>query len=198
MKTHSFLLRATVATTLAAVLAGCAVGPSYERPDAPSTAAWKEAPAAEGWTPAAPAEALERGPWWKLFADPTLDALAEQVQVSNQNIALAVASYTQAQAAVREQRSALFPSVGLTGGVRRSGNRSTNSSTGSGNIELGAAWEVDLWGRLRQSVSSAQALAQASEADLAAARLSMLGELAINYFSLREADAELAVLDTTI
>lgn len=195
---HPSFLRATVAAAALAVLAGCAVGPAYERPDAPTPAAWKEAPVAEGWSPAVPADALARGEWWKLFNDPELDALAGKVQVSNQNIAAAVASYTQAQAAVREQRAALFPIVSLSGGARRSGERSPGTTSGSANVSLGASWEPDLWGRLRESVSSTQAAAQASEADLASARLSMLGELAINYFSLRESDAELAVLATTI
>jgi len=187
---------------LAAALSGCAVGPTYQRPDAPTPAAWKELPAATGWVPATPADAMARGEWWKLFGDPVLDGLAAQVQVNNQNIAAAVAAYTQAQAAVREQRAALFPTVGLSAGASRSGDRARNGGVstagGSNSVSLGATWEPDLWGRLRESVGSAQAQAQASEADLAAARLSMLGELAINYFSLREADAELAALSSTI
>ena len=195
---HSSLVRSTVAVAALALLAGCAVGPAYERPETPAPATWKEAPVAEGWSPAVPADALERGEWWKLFNDPGLNELAARVQLSNQNIAAAVANYAQAQAAVREQRAALFPTVALTGSARRSGERTPGSTSGSANVALGASWEPDLWGRLRESVSSAQATAQASEADLASARLSMLGELAINYFSLREADAELGVLASTI
>lgn len=195
---HSSLVRSTVAVAALALLAGCAVGPAYERPETPAPATWKEAPVAEGWSPAVPADALERGEWWKLFNDQGLNELAARVQLSNQNIAAAVANYAQAQAAVREQRAALFPTVALTGSARRSGERTPGSTSGSANVALGASWEPDLWGRLRESVSSAQATAQASEADLASARLSMLGELAINYFSLREADAELGVLASTI
>ncbi|RYF32847.1 MAG: RND transporter, partial [Comamonadaceae bacterium] len=72
---------------LAAALAGCAVGPSYERATVTTASAnWKEAPAANGWLPAAPADALDRGEWWKLFNDATLDELAGRVEVSNQNI----------------------------------------------------------------------------------------------------------------
>lgn len=195
---HSSLVRSTVAVAALALLAGCAVGPAYERPETPAPATWKEAPVAEGWSPAVPADALERGEWWKLFNDQGLNELAARVQLSNQNIAAAVANYAQAQAAVREQRAALFPTVALTGSARRSGERTPGSTSGTANVALGASWEPDLWGRLRESVSSAQATAQASEADLASARLSMLGELAINYFSLREADAELGVLASTI
>ena len=191
-------LPSLLALAAAASLTACAVGPTYERPAIASPAAWKEAPAAEGWLPAAPADALERGDWWRLFGDAGLDALAARVQVSNQNIALAVANYAQARALVRENQASLFPTVSLSGSASRSGNRSAGTASGGADIGVDADWAPDLWGRLRLSVGSAQAQAQASEADLAAARLSAVGEMAINYFSLREADAELAILDTTI
>ncbi|RZL94408.1 MAG: efflux transporter outer membrane subunit [Variovorax sp.] len=196
-----FFHRSTAALALAALLAGCAVGPRYERPAIASPSAWKEAPAAEGWLPAAPADALDRGEWWRLFGDAGLNELAARVQVSNQNIAAAVANYAQATALVREQRASLFPTVGLSGSSRRSGQTGSNSSgtaTGASSLSLDVDWAPDVWGRLRTAVGSAQASAQASEADLAAARLSALGELATNYFALREADAELALLADTI
>ena len=187
------------AFALAALLAGCAVGPAYEVPGAPLPAGWKEQKAAEGWLPAAPADALDRGEWWKLFGDATLDELAARVQVSNQNIAAAVANYAQAQALVRGERAALFPSVSLDGSGRRSGNiGGTSNASNAFSATLGVDWAPDVWGRLRQAVSSAQANAQASEADLASARLSAVGDLATNYFSLREADAEIVLLDQTI
>lgn len=189
--------RTHLALAFAALLAGCAVGPRYEQPTTSLPATWKEAAAAEGWLPAAPADALDRGEWWKLFGDPALDELAARVQVSNQNIAAAVANYAQAQALVREQRAALFPAVTADGSARRSGARNTApSSTASASLQ--ADWAPDVWGRLRQAVSGAQASAQASEADLASARLSAVGELATNYFSLREADAELQLLAVTL
>ena len=186
---------------LAAVLAGCAVGPAYKVPESAASAGWKEQPAADGWLPAAPADALDRGEWWKLFGDATLDELAGRVQVSNQNIVAAVASYTQAQALVREQRAGLFPSVSFDGSGKRSGTVGGNASASPSNTfgaTLGASWTPDVWGRLREAVNSAQANAQASEADLASARLSAVGDLATNYFSLREADAEIVLLDETI
>lgn len=183
-------------------LTGCAIGPRYETPTAANPAAFKEAPAAAGWLPAAPADALDRGEWWKLFGDATLDELAARVQVSNQNIAAAVGNYAQAQALVREQRAALFPQVSVDGSGRRSGAlRSSSSGTTPSNAfsaTLGVDWAPDVWGRLRQAVTSAQAGAQASEADLASARLSAIGDLATNYFSLRETDAEIVLLDETI
>ena len=190
----------TLALALAALLSGCAVGPVYERPVAAAPATWKEAPADAGWLPAAPADLLDRGPWWQLFGDTTLDALAERVQVSNQNIAVAVANYAQAQALVRAQRAALFPSLGLSGSASRSGNRDGDRSSagGSADVSLGASWTPDVWGRLRTAVDSTEAQAQASAADLAAARLSAQGLLASNYFSLRETDAELALVAETL
>ncbi len=184
---------------LAAALAGCAVGPRYETPASAAPAAWKEQPAAAGWLPAAPADALDRGDWWKRFGDATLDALAARVQVSNQNIAAAVSSYAQAQALVREQRAALWPQVSIKGSGARNGSRQSGSvPANSFAADLGVDWAPDVWGRLRQAVTGAQANAQASEADLASARLSAIGTLAIDYFSLREADAEIGLLDQTI
>ena len=200
MPSFSFSLSAVCVLVLS--LTGCAIGPRYETPTAANPATFKEAPAAAGWLPAAPADALDRGEWWKLFGDVTLDELAVRVQVSNQNIAAAVGNYAQAQALVREQRAALFPQVSVDGSGRRSGALRSGSSgatpTNAFSASLGVDWAPDVWGRLRQTVSSAQAGAQASEADLASARLSAIGNLATNYFSLRETDAEIVLLDETI
>jgi NodT family efflux transporter outer membrane factor (OMF) lipoprotein len=185
---------------VAVLIAGCAAGPPYQVPSTPTPPAFKEAPAAgAAWLPAAPADALDRGDWWTLFGDPDLSGLAAQVTVSNQNVAAAVAAYAQAQALVREQRAALFPALGLDVSARRSGGRGSASSSGTAlQASLGASWEPDLWGRLRNTVDAATAGAAASEADLAAARLSAQGELAINYFSLREADAEIELLRSAV
>ena len=190
----------TSALALAAALAGCAIGPAYERPVVALPGAWKEAPAAAGWLQARPADALDRGEWWQLFGDAGLSDLAARLQVSNQNVAAAVANYAQATALVRQQRAALFPTVSLSGSAGRSGKRgpATDSAIGTADVALGVDWAPDVWGRLREAVGSAQAQAQASEADLASARLSSLGALASNYFSLREADAELALLAVTL
>ncbi|MGC3987733.1 MAG: efflux transporter outer membrane subunit [Pseudorhodoferax sp.] len=193
------LPRRSLLLALPAVLAGCAVGPRYERPDTGFAAAFKEAPAADGWVPAQPGDALDRGDWWTRFGDPQLDALAARVQVSNQNIAAAVANYAQAQALVREQQAALLPTLSLEGSARRSGPvRGGGASSRSYAASVAADWSPDLWGRLGEAVGSAQANAQASAADLASARLSSVGALAANYLALREADAETVLLDETI
>lgn len=196
-----------------ATLAGCAVGPNYSRPAAPVSATYKEA---TGWTPAAPADALDRGDWWSVFGDPVLTDLASRVKVSNQNVAAAEAAYRQARALVSEQRAALFPTVSLSGGGSRSGSGggagttvvnsdgTTTTTGGSGGARstyrasLGASWEPDVWGRIRRQVEGAQASAQASEADLANATLSAQGELVTNYLGLREADAEIALDQATV
>src|SRR5258705_9179581 len=148
-----------VAALTVLMLSACAVGPDYRRPDVNPPAAFKEAPKAEaGWFPAAPADALDRGDWWALFGDAELNALAQQVQVSNQNVAAAVASYAQARALVSQQRAALFPSLALDGSARRSGGSATSGGSTSGNsfqLGVGASWVPDLWGRLSRTVESA-------------------------------------------
>lgn len=180
---------------LAALLAGCAVGPGDPTPSAASPAAWRERPGAEGWLPAAPADALDRGPWWELFGDAELSRLVAQVEVSNQNVAAAVAAYAQARALVSQQRASLFPTLGLSGSANRADRGGASGSVGNAfQASLGASWAPDVWGQLRSGVESAQASAQASDANLAAARLSAQGTLAAQYFSLRDADTEIGLL----
>ncbi len=193
---YKFLvLLATLAIT--ALLAGCVVGPRYEEPASAVSANWKELPAAEGWRAAQPSDALDRGAWWQRFDDPVLDSLAARVQVDNQNIAAAVANYAQANALVRGQRAALWPQLSAGAGAQR-GKNAARPLSNSVSADLNASWTPDVWGRLRSAVSGAEANAQGSAADLAAARLSAIGAVASNYFSLREADAEIALLDETI
>lgn len=185
--------------TTAALLSACAVGPDYRRPDVATPGAYKEAPQADaGWLPAAPADTLDRGPWWQLFNDAELSALMEQVEVSNQNVAAAVAAYAQAQALVREDRAALFPTIAAAGSAKRSGGGASTGVANSVQAGVAASWAPDLWGSLRRSVEGAQAGAQASAADLAAARLSAQGLLASDYFGLRDADNELVLVRSTV
>jgi NodT family efflux transporter outer membrane factor (OMF) lipoprotein len=184
-------------------------------------------PPPQGWVPPIPADTLARGEWWTLFGDPVLNALAAKVTVSNQNIAAAEAAYRQARALVSEQRAALFPTVSLDAGATRSGSSGSNSSgagttvinpdgsvTDAGGVSglgassrrsattyrvsIGASWEPDVWGRIRRSLTAAKATAQASEADLANARLAAQGELAVDYFSLRETDAAADLVQATV
>lgn len=189
---------------LGSSLAACSVAPAYQRPalatSTPLPAGFK---ALEGWKPATPGDLADRGDWWTLLGDPQLDALVARVNVSNQTIAAAEANYRQARAIVREQRASLFPTIDLSGSATRTGGSGSTGSGSSGGgsryqASLGAGWEPDLWGRIRANVSGARASAQASAADLAGARLSMQGELAVNYLGLRQADAELALVARTV
>ena len=190
-----------MAMALALAVSGCALGPGHQRPPTPDVSAFKEA---EGWVSAAPADMLERGPWWLLFGDPVLTELASRVEVCNQNVAAAVAAYAQARAVVREQRASMFPVVTLNGGANRSHSGSSSASASGGrtgnsyDVSIGGSWEPDVWGRLARAVDSASASAQASEADLASARLSAQGELAVNYLTLRQLDAQKALLESTL
>ena len=197
---HSALALASLFT-----LGACTALAPSQKAEAPTSAKYLEPP--PGWMAAAPADTLTRGPWWTLFNDPVLNQLAPQVAVSNQNVAAAAAAVEESRAAVREQRAAFFPTLSLDAGVTRSGtggktsNGASTLSSGSGNrfsLGLGASWEPDLWGRIANTVSAANATAQASEADLAAALLSAQTTFVTDYLSVREADAEIVALQTTI
>jgi NodT family efflux transporter outer membrane factor (OMF) lipoprotein len=210
------LARAALPLACLAALGACgSMAPSVPL-TAPTSAQFLEVP--PGWMTAAPADTLERGPWWTLFGDPVLDQLAPQVAVSNQNVAAAEAAVEESRAAVREQRAAFFPTLTANAGVTRSGvggkggggvatttgGTSIVTSSGSSNrttrytAGVGASWEPDLWGSIASSVSAATATAQASEADLAAALLTAQTTFVTDYLSVREADAEIEILHTTI
>ena len=190
---------AFLALAASLLLAGCAapqLAPKYEVPplaDMPIT--FKEGRGA--WVNAAPADTLERGPWWELFDDPVLDDLESRVQVSNQNVAAAIAAYAQARAFTREQRASLFPQVNLDVRSNRTGGPDTPTRS-TYQWSIGATWEPDVFGRLRLGVESARAAEQVSEADLAAARLANQGELATNYFNLRQSDVAYALQAATL
>ena len=186
-------------------LSACAVGPDYQRPDVATPAQFRQV---EGWKPAAPGDALERGAWWELYGDPQLNALVAQLNVSNQNLAAAEAQYRQARALVGGSRAAFFPSLSAGAGVTRAatGSRTTQTggtpvSAGPGEVfdaNLGLNWELDLWGRLRRGLEASRASAEASQADLAAAQLSLQTELVQNYLQLRVLDEQKRLLDATV
>ncbi len=201
-----------VALALAGLLAlgACTALAPAQKPQAPAAGRYLEPP--PGWMAAAPADTLTRTPWWTLFGDPVLDQLVPQVAVSNQNVAAAAAAVESSRAAVREQRASFFPSLSLDAGATRSGTGGKHAATASTagattatpavtnhfSLGLGASWEPDLWGRIANTVSAASATAQASEADLAAALLSAQTAFVVDYLSVREADAEIVTLQTTI
>jgi NodT family efflux transporter outer membrane factor (OMF) lipoprotein len=185
-----------------ALFGGCAVGPDYERPDAGVPQAYKEAGA---WKLAEPQDEASRGKWWEIFKDPQLDALLEQVEISNQNVLAAEARFRRARALIVASRAAFFPTLDADVSVTRS--RSPSGAIGgttAGRVitnrsaSLSAGWEADLWGRLRREVESSAASAQAGAADLAAARLSAQAELTSSYFQLRVLDVQRQLLEDNV
>ena len=185
------------ALIVALALAGCAVGPRYDAAPAVDTPiAFKEGQGS--WVKAVPADMLERGPWWELFGDTGLNELAARVEIDNNKLAAALASYAQARTLTAEQRSSLLPQVGLNSGASRSGGRGGTPERNSFNLGIGASWEPDLFGRLGRGIASARAGEEASLADLQSVRLAIQGELAVNYFNLRQADAQRVILNATI
>jgi NodT family efflux transporter outer membrane factor (OMF) lipoprotein len=194
--------RASARIFALALLAGCAVGPDYERPEAPASAAYKEE---IGWKVAEPRDETSRGNWWEIFGDPQLSALMGRIGISNQNVLLAEAQLRQAQALTAQSRAALFPTLDANASITRSrsptgviGGTTAGRVINNRSVSLSSSWELDLWGRLRRQLESSEASAQASAADLAAARLSAHAELASAYFQLRVLDAQKRLLDDTV
>jgi len=179
-------------------LCSCAVGPNYHRPAAPAAAAYRED---QGWKPATPSQAASGAAWWSIYNDPTLDGLEQQVDVSNQTLKASEAAYRAARATVGIDRGSLLPTITATGAESRSGGRQTTTSSSRGttySAAVGADWQIDLWGRIRRTVEADVARAQASAADVAAARLSAQSTLAQDYFQLRAADEQKRLLDASI
>ena len=184
----------------ATLLAGCAVGPDYKRPEVQTPAAFKES---AGWKIAEPRDELARGKWWKIFGDNVLDSLLEQVNVSNQSLKVSEARYRQAQALTQSARASYLPTVSANASSTRSRAAPARSAGGNDiatnhSLNLSAGWELDVWGRIRRTVESNDANAQASAADLEAARLSLHSELATSYFQLRVNDAQKQLFADTI
>ncbi|MBC9250751.1 RND transporter [Pseudomonas alcaligenes] len=200
------------AIALALLLAGCAVGPDYQRPDSASASHYKES---AGWKAAAPADTALRSDWWQLYGDAELDGLIKRLNSNNQNLASAEAQYRQARALARGARASFFPSLSLDTGVTRAGQGggdSTIGTTGGVSVSgsnaaqisktydasLGVSWELDIWGKLRRQLESDNASAEASAADLAAVRLSQQSELVQDYLQLRVLDQQKRLLDETV
>jgi multidrug efflux system outer membrane protein len=188
-----------------AVLGGCSLAPKYRPPATPDLSSYKEA---GEWMPAAPADAQSRGLWWEAFGDPTLNELQRQLTESNPDLRAAVARFEQARGVAIQSRSDIYPSLGAQVAAQRgkgSANapltRALGGTPGTQNdfvAGLNLSWEVDLFGRLRNTAAAAGAQAQSSAADLAAVQLSLQAELATDYFTLRGDDATIQLLRDTI
>ncbi len=197
-----------VALTLALSLTACTVGPDYRPEAAPTPTRYKEL---KGWKLAAPSDGLDRGDWWALYHDRKLDFLIEQVEISNQTVAAAAASYEQARAIIREAQAALFPVLSAAYNATRSfsgaaivgvpgfgGEFVTGAYRNTYVPQLSGTWDLDVWGRIRRQIESTTSAAQASAADLDNAKLSAQAALATAYFNLRAADSLRDLLERTV
>jgi NodT family efflux transporter outer membrane factor (OMF) lipoprotein len=198
-------MRIRILTLVAAALlcAGCLKVPPYQRPAALAPQSFKEAPPA-GWKEAQPGDGAIRGKWWEIFGDPVLNALEEQVGISNQNVLQAEAQFREAKAAVRVARSALYPLVAgapsVTGSQSSSrlASRLATSPVGTYDIPLSASYTADVWGSLHRGVAASANTAQSVAALLENARLLYQSELAIDYFQMHGLDADIALLQQTV
>jgi NodT family efflux transporter outer membrane factor (OMF) lipoprotein len=214
--------RRLLLTALLLLCTGCMVGPNYKRPAAIAPSAFKEPPPpnfkeaeAEGWKQSQPGDAFLKGKWWEVYNDSELNALEEQVSLSNENVLQAEAQYLEAKAGVREARSSLFPAVTTSPSVNASRNgvssgTATSAAAAAGTIvsassgtrtsfvlPFAISWEPDLWGSIRRNITASKALAQGFEADLENARLLYQSELAEDYFNLHGVDSEIELLKHT-
>jgi NodT family efflux transporter outer membrane factor (OMF) lipoprotein len=193
----------------ALIFGGCSVGPKYQRPTAPAPASYKELTPADfsktdGWKVAQPQDNVLHGNWWAMFNDPQLNALEAQVNISNQNVQSAMASYMAARALVKQARSQYFPTVSVgpaITGSRQGAAASLATTPGTSmfySLPFDATWVPDLWGRVRNQVRANTASAQASAADLENIRLTAQAEVAVDYYELRGQDDLKQLLDSTV
>jgi NodT family efflux transporter outer membrane factor (OMF) lipoprotein len=186
------LIPRVVALLMAVSLASCSMmGPNYRRPQVVTPPQYKES---KDWKIAEPRDGVARGAWWQIFGDPQLNALAEKVDKSNQDLRVAEAQYRRAQAAVQSSRAGLFPTVSGDVSVTRGGSGSKAPSTAY-DLSARAGWELDVWGRVRRGVESSEASAQASAADVESVRLLVQSELVLNYLQLRVIDTQKKLLN---
>lgn len=197
--------RVALTALTAALLGGCSMAPRYTPPAASLPAAPEQFAEMQGWAPAAPQDAALRGAWWTMFGDPVLDDLETRAEAASPTLAAALARYDQARGAAGVATSELFPEIGVNGSAARSrvsAGRplSSGSSATYDNYIVGGSlsYELDLWGRVRNSVKAGRAEADASAGDLASARLSLQAAVADAYLRLRGLDAQAQLLDRSV
>jgi NodT family efflux transporter outer membrane factor (OMF) lipoprotein len=197
-------LRLLLTVAILPALAACSLAPRYQRPDTtPAPAAYKEA---LGWALATPSDAEPQGPWWTVFQDTTLDALETQVTDANQNLKAAFARLQQARAQTRIAGAAQLPSVTADASATRARASLNSPSYTSGDpptyndfvAGVALSYEIDLFGRVRNTIAGARATEQATVGDVAALDLNLRAELASDYFTLRALDAQQELLDHTV
>jgi NodT family efflux transporter outer membrane factor (OMF) lipoprotein len=197
--------RVAAMALLATGLGGCSLAPRYQRPPAmpPPPPAYKEA---GDWKVATPADATPRGRWWTMFGDADLDALEAQLTRANQSLKASLARLEQARAQTRFARASWFPTVTAGAGATRGQVSIYSSAYTPGQPRTGdvftlggdLSYEIDLFGRIRNTVANARANEQATAGDLAALDLALHAELAGDYFTVRGLDDEQRFLDRTV
>jgi multidrug efflux system outer membrane protein len=197
-------------TLLALVAAGCSLAPKFEQPEVEVPARYKALGPDEPtgvWKPAEPADGAPRGEWWKVFGDPVLDDLETQAIAANQNLKIAAARLAQSRAIVGVVNAERFPRVDAGFGPTRIKQTGVSLGLPDGtNIpaytawraQLTAAWEVDLFGRIRDNVAAARSDAEAAAAQYGGVLLAVQADVAQTYFGLRQADEELRILRSTV
>ena len=171
------------------------------RPPAPTPAEFKEL---KGWKQATPRDEITRGAWWSVYRDPELDRLVSQVEINNQTVAAALASFEQAVALTRESQASLFPGVNAAYTWTRAGQGANFGSSGHATAatnfypQATVTWTIDVWGKIRRQIESNVAVAQTDSALYENAKLSAQAQLAIAYFNLRAQDSLKVLLERTI
>jgi NodT family efflux transporter outer membrane factor (OMF) lipoprotein len=204
---HSAMLRyrtRALASVFCSALGACSLTPPYQVPKVPAPpAAYR---GAADWKIAQPADAMERGTWWRMYRDPGLDTLERRVDGANQELKVAFARLQQARAQTRIARAAYFPVVSATASGQHYRNSlyapthgpATPTITNDLLLNSDVSYEADLWGRIRNSVAAAHLVEQAGADDLSSLALAVQAELAGDYFLLRGANTEQEILDQTV
>lgn len=206
MLLRKFVLPLSFSLAMGVLLSGCTVGPNYQRPAAPVPAKWD---VSEPWRESAPKDGVPKGEWWSVFHDDDLDALEKDALTANQTLQAAIANYRQARATAALQVATVFPTLAVNpSGYRERypANRPTQGATvqpqtatqNAYALPFTASYEVDLFGQRRRTIESAEATYQANAANLENVRLVITADLAGDYFTLRQLDSELGILNRTV
>jgi NodT family efflux transporter outer membrane factor (OMF) lipoprotein len=202
MKAAILLLLALI---VLALISGCNLAPTYHQPVVQTPPAFKET---NGWKLARPSDGVIKGKWWLMFNDPQLNALEDQVAISNQNVVAALENFFAARALVKEARSAYYPTVSAAPSATRTlpPNANPYSLSTSANsrdysiyaLPLDASWSPDFWDLVRNTVRAGSYAAQASAATLENMKLTAQSELAVDYYELRSQDEMIRLFDDTV
>jgi outer membrane protein, multidrug efflux system len=193
MNIKTSLLSALSLATFLVLSGGCAVGPNYKKPALTTPATFR-------FTTGTSTNSFADLPWWQVFKDPTLHDLIYAALTNNYDLKQAVARVEQARNQATAARAPFFPQIGYGGNVGRGKNALFNSAAplggateSSASLTLGAAWEIDIWGRIRRLSEAARAQYLATEEARRGVTISLVSEVATTYFQLLQLDQELEI-----